>query len=207
MTGFQGQVPAGLLGAAAVAVLFGAALTFLLGWHLLRRLLDVPRVPRPGATYLTLSTLWVALVGTSVGAITMIALLRNHHRVDGRTPLADVRCEVVAQNQLKVELVPSSTSKPQSHVVPGHACVVWVKQVEVRPGLVFLGARALSRIDGVGPNAPSQRSLADRIAGVVVRRTEVVPLMVPPDAHKRSIVVSAPGGPALEPPGPALTGL
>ena len=47
MTGFLSQVPFKLLCAAVVGLTAAAALTLLLGWHGLRRLLDIPRVTRP----------------------------------------------------------------------------------------------------------------------------------------------------------------
>jgi hypothetical protein len=207
MTGLPDEIPAKLLGGALLAVLFGAALTLLLCWHGLRRMFGIPRVPRPRAMYLFLSALWVALTATSLAAIGTIVLLRNHQRVDGRTELGEVRCDASGQDHLQMQLLTSPSAAPERYDLQGDACIVWVKQVELRPGVAVLGVRALSRIDRVGPLArpdanpewlTPRRFLGRRLSDLVVRRAEAVPVTVPPGARKRLVVVSSPGGPTLE---------
>jgi hypothetical protein len=207
MTELLGQVPAKLLFSALLAVVFGAVLTLLLGWHGIRRLAGIPRVPRPRMMYVALSTLWVVLAMTAFAAIGMIFLLRDHRGVDGRTQLAEVRCQAVGPDRLQVELLTSPSAAPERYDVEGDACIVWVNQTEVRPGFAMLGVRAVSRIDRVGqlarPNTNPEwltprASQGRRLTDLVVRPTEAVPVTVPVDAQKRLIVVSTPGGPTLE---------
>jgi hypothetical protein len=208
MTDIPTHLPAKLLFGAVFAVLFGAALTLILGWHGLRRLFGIPRIPRPPALYLVLSTLWVAFVAAACGSIGMILLLRDHQRVEGRTELAEVRCDASGPDHLQAQLLTSRSAAPERYDLQGDACVVWVRQVELRPGFAALGVRALSRIDRVGPldrpNATPEwltprRFLGRRLTDLVVRRTEAVPVTVPAGAQKRMVVVSSPGGPTLEP--------
>jgi hypothetical protein len=208
MTGLLDQVPAKLFCGALLAAVSGAALTLLLGWHGIRRMFGVPRVPRPRAMYLALSTLWVALVATSFAAIGMILLLRDHQRVDGRTALGEVRCVASGPDHLQMQLLTSLSAAPERYDLEGDACIVWVKQEELRPGLAVLGVRAISRIDRIGPLArpdanpewlTPRRFLGRRLRDLVVRRTEAVPVTVPLGAQKRLVVVSSPGGPTLEP--------
>lgn len=197
MIGLPGQVPATLFWGGLLAALFVAVLTLVLGWHGIRRLAGIPRVPRPPAMYLALSALWVVLVTTSLAAIGTMLLLRDHRRVDGRTELAEVRCNAVRPGHLQIEVLTSRSAVPERYDLEGDACVVWVKQVELRPGVAILGVRSISRIDGVGPVArPSTNP--EWLAPLVVRRTEAVPVTVPLDAQKRLIVVSTSGAPTLE---------
>jgi hypothetical protein len=204
---FTAQVPAKLWCVAAIAVVALAAVTVVLAWHALRRLLGVPRVPRPPATYLALSALWVVLVASCSATLAMILLLRDHHRVDAHTELADVRCEAVGPDQLRMELRTSHATTPEWYELRGGACLVSVKQVRLWPGFALLGVGGLSRIDSVGslarqganpewlmPRASAERRLID----LVVRKTEAVDVEVPPDTSSRAVLVTSPSGPTLE---------
>jgi hypothetical protein len=209
MTEILRQVPAKLLWCALLAVLFGAALTLLLGWHGIRRMAGIPRVTRPREMYVALSTLWLVLVTTGLAAIGTMFLLRDHRRVDGRTELAEVRCQAVGPDRLRMEIRTSPSAAPERYDLEGDVCVVWVNQVELRPGLAVLGVGAVSRIDRVGPLARpnanpewlTPRPVAGRrLMDLVVRSTQSVPVTVPVDAQTRQVVLSSPGaGPTLEP--------
>src|SRR6266540_1621454 len=211
MTGLGFHVPGPLLATAVPAAVLGAVITLLLGWHALRRLLKIPRFPRPLGMYVALSTLWVVLVTITLAAAGVILLLRDHRSVDGRTRLAEVRCQPVRTDHLQVELVSSPSEAPERHDLAGDACVIWVEQLEVRPGFAILGVRALSRIDRVGdaavaagnpeslsPRGFVARFLARRLTDLVVRRSEAVRVTIPADAQRRVVVVSSGVGPTLE---------
>jgi hypothetical protein len=207
MTGWLAQVPAKLLCSALVGVALVAGLTLLLAWHGMRRLFGVPRVPRPRAMYVALGGFWIALAAGFSAVIVTIALLRDYRRVDGPTTLAEVRCLPVGLDRLELELRPAPLARPERYDVEGDTCVVWVKQVELRPGLGRLGLRALSRVDGVGPIArPSANpdwltprpQRARRLVNLVVRSSATVPVAVPLDARARLTIVSSPNGPTLQ---------
>jgi hypothetical protein len=202
MTELPTHLPSKLLFGAVFAVLFGGGLTLFLGWHWIRRLFGIPRIPRPRALYLVLSALWVAFAATACAAIGMIVLLRDHQQVDGRTELGEIRCNASGPARLQAQLLTSPSAAPEQYDLAGDACVVWVKQVQLRPGFAALGLRGLSRIDRIGPLArPAAHPewLGRRLTDLVVRRTEAVPVTVPAGAQKRLVVVSSPGGPTLEP--------
>src|SRR5215471_1280875 len=96
MTTIINQLPFRMVSVTTIGLLAAAVLTLLLGWHGLRRLFDIPRVPRPAGMYVTLGALWIALVTFGAMSAGTMVLLRDHQRVGARTPLADVRCEAVS---------------------------------------------------------------------------------------------------------------
>ena len=148
----------GALAGAAVAVL----LTALLGWHAIRRLFNVPRVPRAPAMYVVLVALWTAVLAVSCAAVAMAFLLRDHQPVEGPTRLAELRCQAVGPNRVQVELRAAPVRKtagaadPERHEVPGDACVVSVVLVDLRPTLSFLGPIHLARIGRAGSPASAR---------------------------------------------------
>ena len=206
MTGLLAQVPGKLLGGVVLGVLVLVALTLLLAWHGLRRVFDVPRVPRPRAMYVALGAVWLTLATACAGALGAIVLLRDYRNVDRPTELAEVRCAAVDDGRMRLDLHAASVAAPETYQIEGDVCVIWVKQVELRPGLQRLGIRALSRVEGVGalvrPAAnpdwltPQPRG-AGRLVNLVVRDTRTVPVAIPIDAPTRTVLISSPTGPAL----------
>jgi hypothetical protein len=199
MTGIFSQVPLKLFCVALFGLATVAFLTVLLGWHGLRRLLDVPRVPRPRAMYLALVALWIAVVTIGATSVATIVLLRDHRRIDAPTTLGDVRCEAIGSDHVRVELRTSLAAAPERYEGPGDAaaCTVWVRQVELRSGLGVLGVRVLSRIESVGPRRLPAAVDGHRFIDLVARRTEAVPVAVPLDAQVHSVLVSSLSGPVL----------
>jgi hypothetical protein len=207
MTGWLAQVPGSLLATLLVGGVLAVALTALLAWHAARRLFDIPRVPKPPAMYVALGGFWIALVTGCAAAIVTIVLLRDYRRVDRPTELAEVRCAPAGQNRVQMELRPGPLAPPERYEVEGDSCVVWVNHVELRPGLGALGVRALSRVEGVGTFArpaanPSwltpRGQHQGRVMNLLVRRAESVPVPVPANAATRVVLVSSPGGPAIQ---------
>jgi hypothetical protein len=206
------QIPAGLLAAVLVATALLVFLSGLLGWHWIRRVLDVPRVPRPRGMYWALAVTW-SLLAIAVSATAMaVLLLRDHHRVDGRTQIGELRCEPALNGHVRAEIrTPriSSTATPEGYDLEGDTCVVAVKEIDLRPGLKVLGLGAMARLDAVGklarpttnprwltPAAMSRPSLL----GLVVQHTRAVPLVIRADAKQRFVVFAAPGqAPELQP--------
>ena len=207
MTGLLSQVPGRLLGALLLAVPLVAGLTALLTWHAVRRVFDVPRVPRPPAMYVVLGGCWLALVLACTSAIGAIALLRDYRSVDRPTPLAQLRCAALGDARVRLELQTGSSAAPEHYDVAGDSCIVWVDQVELRPGLQPFGIRALSRVESVGsvarpannpdwltPRPPSPRGFMS----LVVRRAARIPIVVPRDAEARLVLSSSPAGPTIQ---------
>ena len=207
MTGWLAQVPGTLLASVVVGGVLAVTLTVLLGWHAARRLFDIPRVTKPPAMYVALGGFWMALVAGCAAAIATIVLLRDYRRVDRPTELAEVRCAPAGQNRVQMELRPGPLAPTERYEVEGDACIVWVNQVELRPGLGALGVRALSRVEGVGtfarpamnPNWLTPRARQGRVMKLLVRRAETVAVPVPVSAGARVVLMSSPGGPAIQP--------
>ena len=206
MTGLLAQVPGKLLGGVVFGVAVLAALTLFLAWHGLRRVFDVPRVPRPRAMYVVLGAMWLALATACAGALGAIVLLRDYRNVDRPTELAEVRCAAVDEGRMRLDLHAASVAAPESYQIDGDVCVVWVKQVELRPGLQRLGIHALSRVEGVGalvrPAAnpdwltPQPRG-AGRLVNLFVGDTKTVPVAIPIDTPARVVLMSSPTGPTV----------
>ena len=206
MTGWFAQVPGTLLCGALVVMAMAAAMTVMLAWHGLRRVFGVPRVPRPRAMYVVLGGFWLALVAACSAAVATIALLRDYRPVDRATALADVRCAPLGLDRAEAELRPAPPAAPERYQVEGDACIVWVNQVELRPGLGRLGVRTLSRVEGVGP-IPRPGTNPDwltprpdgprGLVNLIVRKTETVPVSVPLDARARQTIVASPSGPPV----------
>jgi hypothetical protein len=200
------HVPGRLLGVALVGAALGALLAAHLGWHALRRLFGIPHIPRGRSSYVLMAVLWGGLVALCGGSLAIARMLRDHQPVDGRTPLAELRCQAVAPGRLQMQLVAPPSRALERYDLQGEACVVSVVEVELRPWLGILGMRQLSRVDGVGA---SPRPLANaewltprpgrprRFLDVLVRDTRTVPLAVPADASPRLLIVPSRDGPLL----------
>jgi hypothetical protein len=202
----------GLLAGALTATALMMFLSCLLAWHALRRVLDIPRLPRPRGMYWALGLAWGALAVASTATAVAALLLRDHQRLDGRTEVGELRCEPTVNGRARVELRTAGSplsAMPLRYDVDGQTCVVSVKEVELRPALRALGLGALARIDAVGSAAipttnPSWLTPAPAgragLLGLVVQRTHAVQIAVPADPKQRFVVVAAPGeDPSLQP--------
>jgi hypothetical protein len=198
--------PFRLIAAAITAATLVVLLAARLGWHALRRMFGVPRVPRERATYLLLTVLWGGAAAACGVVLLMAFVLRDHQPVDDGHALVGLRCQASAPGHLRLELTVQPSLAPERYDLEGDACVVSVAEVELRPGLRILGLRQLARVDSVGSHL-RPRANADwltprpdtggRLLNLVVRRTEYVPVAVPADAQQRYLVVAPPIGPAL----------
>ena len=198
--------PVRLVVVAIVGAVLVAMLAAHLGWHGLRRLFGVPRVPRGRATYVVMVALWSGLAAACSAAVLMALMLRDHQPAEDGHPLVELRCETIAPDHLQVELTAPTSLTPERYDLGGDTCVVSVVEVELRSGLRILGLRQLARVDSVG-SRPRPRANADwltprpgqegRLLNLLVRRTQRVSVVVPADAQQHFLVVASPGGPAL----------
>jgi hypothetical protein len=151
------QAPSKLIAGAIVGGSLALLLAVVLGWHALRWLFGVPRVPRPRSTYVVLVALWAAMVAVSGAAVVVGLLLRDHQAVDSRTRLAELRCQTVTPDRVAVELttLPGGVARSERYEMQGDSCAVSVVLVNLRPSLRLLGPTWLSRIAEVGSPAGS----------------------------------------------------
>ena len=200
------HAPLRLVIGAIVGAALAAMLAAQLGWHALRRLFGVPRVPRARATYVLMAALWGGLAVACGATVVLALILRDHQPVDGGHALVELRCQAIAPGHLRVELTAPPSPTPEHYDLGGDACVVSLVEVELRPGLRILGLRELARVDAVGSLA-RPRANADwltprpeprgRLLDLLVRRTQNFSVVVPADAQQRFLVVTSLGGPGL----------
>ncbi len=206
------HAPAGLLAGALVATALRLTVSAVLAWHGLRRVLDVPRVPRPRGVYLALALTWGALAVGSAATIMAALLLRDHQPLAGRTQVGELRCHPAANGHVRLEIAIAGATlpaTPEQYDGEGDVCVLSVKEVSLRPGLRALGLGALARIESVGTAARPTANPAwltplpmapGGLLGLVVQQTRAVEIVVRPDAKQRFMLVAAPGeAPALQP--------
>ena len=98
---------------------------------------------------------------------------------------------------MRVELRTSPAAAPERYEVPGGACTVWVRQVELAPRPRHAGRARPFAHRKCRPHAPSRRVEGHRFIDLVARRTEAVPVAVPLDAQVHSVLVSSLSGPVL----------
>jgi hypothetical protein len=83
-----------------------ALLILMLGWHVARRVLDIPRIPRGAGGYVLLVLLCLGLLGAGIGALAVAAGLEDWQGVPARAPLAEVQCHRVSPATARLSFVP-----------------------------------------------------------------------------------------------------
>src|SRR5687767_1157673 len=100
-----GQAPTWLVVLAITSIALGAFLLLLLGWHVVRRILDVPRVPRGAGTYAVMVSFCVLSIAGGATALVVAAALGDWQTQVGPSPVAEVHCRRTAPNRVEVSYV------------------------------------------------------------------------------------------------------
>lgn len=201
------NIPARMLFAAIILTSLAVLLTIVLTRLGLRRLLNVPRIPRPPAMFVVLGALWVgAVIGTAATVATAM-MLRDHVRVAGPTRLADVRCEQVGPGRTRLVVRLPATGSTEAYDGEGNVCSVAVRQVTLRAPLRALDVPAVARLervgaaqrDGSGPNWLDPGTWSGRsLFRALALDARLVPLSVPPQPGAEFSILLRPDGlPAL----------
>jgi hypothetical protein len=203
MTVLFHQAPARLIVGVIVVAGFFVLLSASLGWHALLRARGTPRVPLARTTYVLAAVVWAALIAALGMAVVIVFLLRDNRAIDGRTPLAELRCETVSPGHLRAELTTRTSRAPEQYDLRGESCAVSVLEVNLRPSLRIFGVRELSRVEGMGP-LERPRANPDwltphpsgqrRLLNLVVQGAHRTWVAVPPSREKRTLVASPNGG-------------
>ena len=215
--------PQTLLVLSIICAVLGAILLLWLLARGLERLLDRPRVPRPGITYGVF--LFLAALVLSIGTVSwgINRLLLDHARVVGPTQLGQLRCEAVGDGQVRMRFT-RHASQGGAHVsapvetteTVANACGVQAHLVTMR----FLSRRFsgawLARVVSVGQNQQVQKASplwnpeSRRLpVSLLVREVTRLEANAPPDAAG----AASPGWavmllpPTDEPAGPAVLAL
>ena len=173
----------------------GGALLLLLAWHVLRRLLDIPRVPLRAGTYVFLVVACAALLAGGLGALGLAAALDDWESVPDRVPLAEVHCQKTGTGARLtfVALKPDGTrGAEEAETVDALPCDLAIARLQFIPALARLGQR--QRVSRVGPRprataTPPWRALP-RPFGLVVAEAADHQLTVPPEDDHAYRVVS-----------------
>src|SRR5437764_1476255 len=104
MAGFP-HAPAPLVVFGITGSAIGGLLLFMLVWHALRRLLDLPRIPRGPGFYLFMVIACAVLFGGGVMSLILASALDDWEPVRDHAALAEVRCQR-AGNGARLTLVP-----------------------------------------------------------------------------------------------------
>ena len=93
-----------LIGAAASAL--GALLVLMLFWHVLRRILDRPRVPLASGTYIFLGFLCAILSVTGIAALAVVRALDDWAPIRQGSAVAEIDCRKTDQGRLRISFTP-----------------------------------------------------------------------------------------------------
>jgi hypothetical protein len=184
-------VPLVVFGIACTAL--GAVLLVVLLWHVARRLLDIPRVPRGPGSYVLLVVACLALVVCGLGALTVAAALDDWQAVPVRGALAEVQCHRLSPTSARLSLIPlrdeGSRGAEEVETVDAIPCEVAVERLRFIPALARFGLLERHRVARIGGRrrpltTPSWRALPEPLG---------VPVAVASD-HQLSVPVDE-GGP------------
>jgi hypothetical protein len=153
MAGFT-QAPTWLVVLAITSIALGAALLLLLGWHVVRRMLDVPRIPR-GAAFYTIAVLaCIASIASGVTALAVAAALNDWQKAAGAGAIAEVHCRRTGPNRVELGYViigsDGKRGPQETQTIDSPTCAVAVEKLHFPQALARLGLMERHRLSGVG---------------------------------------------------------
>jgi hypothetical protein len=153
MAGFT-QAPTWLLVLAITSIALGALLLLLLGWHLVRRMLDVPRIPRGAAFYAIAVVACIASIASGITALAVAAALNDWDSQAGPGAIAEVHCRRTGPNRVEVSYVPigadGKRGPEETQAMDSVPCAVAVEKLHFSQPLARLGLMERHRLSGVG---------------------------------------------------------
>jgi hypothetical protein len=186
MAGF-GQAPTWLVVLAITSIVLGAALLLLLGWHVVRRILDVPRVPRGAGTYAFLVGACVLSITGGATALLVAAALGDWQSQVGLSTVAEVHCRRTGPTQVEVSyatLGPDGKRGPEEkQTIESLPCEVAVERLHFPQALARLGLNERHRLARVGTfrrptSTPVWRSLPQPM-GLPIAYAEAQQVAIP----------------------------
>jgi hypothetical protein len=185
------HAPSSLVVFGITCAILAALLILLLVWHAVRRILDVPRVPRGAGFYVLMVVVAAAALGAGVGALVVAAALDDWPGVIGQPAQAELRCRRQSPTAARLSFVPLDPRGPEeAEVVP--ACEVAVDRLRFGGRLNRFGLFERFRLAQVGtrarpPGTPEWRALPQPF-GVPVAGISQQRLAVPPDDQPYRLV-------------------
>jgi hypothetical protein len=153
MAGFT-HAPTSLVVLAITSMAVGALLLLLLGWHVVRRLLDVPRIPR-GAGFYTFAVAACALsIAGGVSALAVAAALDDWQTQPGAGAIAEVHCRRTGPKSVELGYVTigadGKRGPEETQTIDSLPCAVAVEKLHFSQPLAHLGLMERHRLSGVG---------------------------------------------------------
>jgi hypothetical protein len=193
---------AGFPHAPAALVVFGITCTALAGvvililiWHAVRRVLDIPRVPRGPGSYVVMVVATAGLLALGLGAFLVAAGLEDWP-APGRAPLAEVRCHKLPPTGARLSFVPLAADGARSpeeveSVSSPSGCVLGFQRLRFAAPLARFGLTERVRLSRVGSRVrpagtPSWRALPQPLgAPVALASDEQLPVPAEDDRPYR----------------------
>jgi hypothetical protein len=100
------HAPGSLVVFGITCLVAGGVLILLLAWHVARRVLDIPPIPRGAGGYVVQVVVCLALLGAGIIALAVAAGLEDWQGVPGTTPLAEVQCHRITPASAQLTFVP-----------------------------------------------------------------------------------------------------
>jgi hypothetical protein len=153
MAGFE-QAPTWMVVLAITSISLGAVLLVLLGWHAVRRLMDVPRVPRARAVYALLVTVCTLSIGAGVTALALASALADWQTQVGPSAVAEVHCRRTGPTRVELSFVPigpnGQRGAEETQPIEALPCAVAVERLHFHQALARLGLIERMRLARVG---------------------------------------------------------
>jgi hypothetical protein len=160
MAGF-GHAPSWLVVLAITSIAVGVGLLALLVWHVVRRILDVPRIPRGFGTYAFMLIACVLLIAEGATSLAVAAALGDwQNPVDaGASAIAEVHCRRLGPSRVELRYATlgagGQRGPEQTQTIAAASCGIAVERLRFHPPLPRLGLLERLRLVPVGTSAPA----------------------------------------------------
>jgi hypothetical protein len=191
------HAPASLVVFGITCTAIGGILILVLGWHVARRVMDIPRVPRGGGFYVMMGLVCLACLGVGVIALAVAAGLEDWQGVPGRSPLAEVQCHRLTPSTARLSFVPfRDGARGPEEVETVDGCDLAVQRLRFARPFARFGLEERYRLARVGtrrrPIETGDGGALPRPFGVPVGMTVEEKLVVP-DGERRKVVLDERG--------------
>jgi len=205
-----GQAPTWLVVLAITSIAIGAFLLIMMGWHVVRRLLDVPRIPRGAAGYAVMVAICVLSIGGGSAALAVAAALDDWQTQAGTSPVAEVHCKRIAPTRVEVSYVTLGSDgkrgPEEKQTIESLPCEIAVERLHFPPSLARLGfyeRHRLARVGGyrLATTTPTWRALPQPL-GLPIAYAEAKQVAIPTEDGAHYRVVADDSGVRVEKVGP-----
>ena len=200
------QAPTWLVVLGITSVSLGAVILVLLGWHVVRRLLDVPRVPRGAGMYTLLVGLCALSIAAGVTTLAVAAALGDWQAQVGPAAMAEVQCRRVAPSRAELSVVTLDANgrrgRPETQTIDARPCEVAVERLHFLTPLARLGLMERHRVSRMGavprPIAtPVWRALPQPL-GLPIAAADAQQLAIPSEDGTPYRIIADDGGVHVE---------